>query len=545
METSTFPAFTEKKLFPFLVIFGVSFLTYFQVYTFDFCYDDFYSVLPIQDVEKLSSILRYFTEPVLFLELESGKMQPLSYYRPVATSTLTIDFFLFGKENPGWLHIENLLIHTLNCSIFFLICRELLGKTFVAVCAACLYVVFPLSTEIVSIYHYRVDLVTSFFIFLTLFVTLKNTEKYWTWQVAALFLCAMLCKESAISLLLLIPLFRHFRHELPKPQELFIVLGIPMLIYWPLRYNALGSFLHPKTNYVIDDFFLSVSTGERLLYVLESFWQKCFYILSPYSISPKVLVIADSSHVLAILGFALLLTLTVAGLLYLKRKNLVFLLSGAILISWFPVSSILIPIPDFVSPRLFYYPSPWIVLLLVVLLLRIPQNYVKVTLITMLLLTWTSASYVQKTWNKNNLTKSLGILSFNPYALDATMVAAEEFFRVKNYSQAIVYYNNALVIMQAGEKGLKHRKARPALKKLAETYLRLNNTKKALFVLKMAKLNYPKEGVFYYLTAVVHLTDGNEEKAEQSINEGLLNATDFQQLHETFEKVKVRKKQEN
>ncbi|MBF0276052.1 MAG: hypothetical protein HQK84_12550, partial [Nitrospinae bacterium] len=358
----------SKNLTGLLIIFVVAFFVYKDVGSFEFSKDDFFSIIPIPGITELSTIPSFFTSPVQFYVYETETLHNLHYYRPIATSTLTLDFVLFGTNNAGWLHLENLFLHIINSYILFLIFTCLVDRKTSLLCAVS-YSIFPHFTETVSIYHYRVDLLVTFFIFQTLLVTVRKEGAEWKYYASAFFFLAMLTKEIAIILVVLIPFFRHYRFKELHGREILFVFLWPMILYWSLRYNALGNFIRPENNYYnLDNFAeLNVNFYEKIKIIVDSFAVRFYWVFSPFEIPSRVLVVLTQQSFF-VSGTILLSLFTLLSFHYFRSKSIVSLLSLSILTSWFPLSSILVAVPDALSARLFYYPAPWIILLLFVLL---------------------------------------------------------------------------------------------------------------------------------------------------------------------------------
>ena len=404
----------SNNIIAFLMMFTVGFFVYSDVLSFEFSKDDFFSVLPIPGITELSTIPKFFVSPVQFFVHETETLYNLNYYRPIATSTLTLDFFLWGVNHPGWFHFENLFIHIVNSFVLFLVFTHI-TKREIALLGALSYLVFPHSTEIVSVFHYRVDLTVTFFMFLTLLATLKIEGNSWKYYVSILFLLTMLSKEIGIVLLVLIPFLRYYKYKEINMRDILFIYLWPMLIYWSLRYNALGGFIRPVDSYFnLDNFSQhNIPFDVKMKIVIDSFATRFYWIFSPFEIFSRVLL-GMGGYRFFIPGIFLLISLTVTALYFFRRNNLISLTSLFILTTWFPLSSILVAVPDSVSARLFYYPAPWIILLLFLLLDKLSSRFIKNSIMVLCILIWGSSAYVQKYWYKNDLASALGTLDYYP-----------------------------------------------------------------------------------------------------------------------------------
>jgi hypothetical protein len=180
------------------------------------------------DFLHLPYLYRLFNgEPELFLTNFSGpwvgERSLYLFFRPVTELSLMVDYF-FNQAIPFGYHLSNLLWHTANAFVLFLFTKALLEKIEVgegkdrltmAIFAAGIFAVFPTHSEAVAWILARADLVSTFFLLLSLyfFVVGQNSKNskssqssqskrvgQFTLLSLAAFFCSLLSKESAISL---------------------------------------------------------------------------------------------------------------------------------------------------------------------------------------------------------------------------------------------------------------------------------------------------------------------------------------------------------
>ncbi len=129
-------------------------------------------------------------------------------YRPLSSLSLFVDGALSGL-NPVFFHLSNILLYG-GCSYLTgLIALEMSGfrgnrlGASAAVWAACLFAVYPLHAESVAWIIGRVDLLCTFFYLLSIFAYLRFRVIRETWYFhlsLGSFICALLCKEMAVTL---------------------------------------------------------------------------------------------------------------------------------------------------------------------------------------------------------------------------------------------------------------------------------------------------------------------------------------------------------
>lgn len=137
-------------------------------------------------------VIRQFALGDIFLE----RWLQLELYRPLTLLSLASDFRLYG-EAPGGYHLSNLLLHAVNCALFYLFGAQVLGKGPAALWAALFYAVHPLQSDVVNWVAARGDLLMQLFLLVGLLCHSRGGR--W-WGKIAWFCCAasLLSKENGI-----------------------------------------------------------------------------------------------------------------------------------------------------------------------------------------------------------------------------------------------------------------------------------------------------------------------------------------------------------
>jgi tetratricopeptide (TPR) repeat protein len=126
-----------------------------------------------------------------------------NYYRPILVVSYMMDKYVWGLEE-SFMHLENILFHLLNVLLVFAIARKAallqgIRPSVVPLIAALFFAVHPLNSEVVAWIAGRTDLLAGFFLFLSVWLLLRNTSNYLFTTLAALsMLIACLAKETAI-----------------------------------------------------------------------------------------------------------------------------------------------------------------------------------------------------------------------------------------------------------------------------------------------------------------------------------------------------------
>lgn len=183
------------------------------------------------------------------------------FFRPLTEVSLIVDYFFNHSSAMGY-HLSNLLWHTANAFILFLFCQALLVKVELgskrdqlgmAFCIACIFATFPTHSEAVAWILARADLVSTFFFMLSLylFVASQNNQnnRMQLLSIAAFF-CALLSKETAISLpVVIFALAITLTDASGKTQKLKAALKstapylVAFAIYLAWRFAAIGKLV--------------------------------------------------------------------------------------------------------------------------------------------------------------------------------------------------------------------------------------------------------------------------------------------------------------
>ena len=203
----------------------------------------------IDDPQTLTAYFNanHFDLKALFLPASSGY-----YYRPLLGLTFYFDSFVWGMSE-SFLHLENILFHTLNVILVYLISGRLSARysnhdNTVPLCAALLFAIHPINTESVNWISGRTDLIACIFLLLSLYFLLigsKNNNVSATITASIMFLLSCFAKEVAVcalpGLLFLVLYFEQHGtliERLHKRWLNLIFLSSSVLIYFLFRFMA-------------------------------------------------------------------------------------------------------------------------------------------------------------------------------------------------------------------------------------------------------------------------------------------------------------------
>src|SRR5262249_39011733 len=184
-----------------------------------FLIDDTEHIVANRDIRSWSEIGLAFKTHVWAFQENRKVLRapvPLPYYRPIFTVMLTVGYHLFGLWPQGW-HLMSLLLH-IACSIgVYLVLFQFSSNKAASVISGLLFAVYPIHAESVCWVSGMTDpLYGGFFVFSLLsYLKYRAGGSRWTlWLSLALFTFAVLSKEPAIGMVLLV-----FVYELIRPAD--------------------------------------------------------------------------------------------------------------------------------------------------------------------------------------------------------------------------------------------------------------------------------------------------------------------------------------
>jgi tetratricopeptide (TPR) repeat protein len=150
--------------------------------------------LAIRDL-SFSSAVRLFT-----------KLEFMGNYHPITMLTYAIEYTFFEGDPTGY-HVTNVLLHLVNTALVFWFVRLLGGRNDVALIVGLLFGIHPMHVESVSWISERKDLLYTVFFLGSLISYLawrRNTSRRMYALAIGLFVCALLSKAMAVSLVVVL-----------------------------------------------------------------------------------------------------------------------------------------------------------------------------------------------------------------------------------------------------------------------------------------------------------------------------------------------------
>jgi hypothetical protein len=184
-----------------IIVGGLSVLSYLSILGYDFTGSDAIPLIMTSRVPSISALKTVLTSRLLGTYLDEA------YYRPITSLSYGVDYAIWDLKPLGY-HFTDLILHTLNSILVFVFVRNIAGKRGigVALLAASVFALHPIHIETVPAIARRADLLSAFFLLLSLVFwqmsRAARTSARWSYLGASLLLCglAMGSKDSAIVL---------------------------------------------------------------------------------------------------------------------------------------------------------------------------------------------------------------------------------------------------------------------------------------------------------------------------------------------------------
>jgi Tfp pilus assembly protein PilF len=203
---------SQREIVTFLVLSLLAFLPYANTLLNSFVYDDPIQIAENPYVHSFHYLREIFGSNVWSFQ---GAQGVTNYYRPLMTFGNLLLYQIAGAVPFGF-HLANIVLNVCVVLLVFTVLRRLSGER-VGLIAAGLFALHPIHTESVAWIAGVTDLELAVFYLLTFLLYLRLSEpgKGYAWRGAmcGCFALALLSKEQAMTLPVLVTLFEHFYRE--------------------------------------------------------------------------------------------------------------------------------------------------------------------------------------------------------------------------------------------------------------------------------------------------------------------------------------------
>lgn len=248
-----------SKVYLAILIFAI-FITYSPLLDDSFWADDYLHIERINSLGSSALFKDFFTAWVLKTSDTStwwtSPAGELQYFRPLISLSFFLDLLLWGM-NPLGFHLTNVIFHIFTSILVFLLAKLIFKKELTAFLLALIFGIHPCHMEAVVWISCRTDVIAGFFYFFSLFCFLKfrqreNRGRFFLFALSTvLYTCALLSKEMAVTLPIILIAFDLFYSSTPKNstswnirlnKSIFVYLPffIITIIYLCIRFKIFG-----------------------------------------------------------------------------------------------------------------------------------------------------------------------------------------------------------------------------------------------------------------------------------------------------------------
>lgn len=497
---------------------------YVQSLRFQFVWDDGVMVIQGLDLRDWPRLLW-----ADFTTLTGGAMEG-HYYRPVLALSLGLDAALWG-DNPAAFHLTNILLHVLVTYLVFCLILAMGAPRDVAVVTALVFAVHPAHVEAVAFVSARGDLLMSAGVLACLLAyrrsaTAGSAGNAWMGAALAAYGCAILSKESALAM----PLLLLLSDALARPSGLLnrahwqraLVRVLPFVgVSLAFAASRFSQLLHLGAGKVQGG-----SLWDRLPGGLEILARYAGLSLAPlhmqpfYSL-PRPTALLEPGPVLGLLVAGLLI-----GLLVRTWRSAPLVAFGA---GWF-IATIL-PVLDLVplsfremglADRYLYLPSVGTCLLLAVMVFALmgpigdrshgPRRLAGWCLLGVLLLAWSSSLLRYAPVWRDNVTLYERMAQVAPRAPVPLLNLGLAYFRANDYPRSLTALEQAVHL-------------NPTLRRprtlLALLYVLQGRTSEGFRQFDVVATLGPPERDYYVSRTMAHLSAGHAHAALAIAEEGV------------------------
>jgi len=439
----------------------------------------------------------------------------LGNYAPLHHISYMLDH-AFASLNPFAYHLHNIILHTLNGILVFVLALKIGNCRNTAVLAAFIFLVHPVQVESVAWISQRKNLLGMFFFLLSLLSYIgyrEKEEKRYYWSSLGLFTLALLAKSAAIFLppLLLV-------HDLCFTQRRGRGILLDKLPFALVALAAAAVTLisqMPQEGGGRADYYGGSATA-TLLTMIPVFCRYLYNIVWPLQLSADYLVpiktapdgeVAFCAAILAVLGLLLWCAAR-------RSSRVAFWLAAAIL-AILPVSQI-VPIVTLMNDRYLYFPmlgiAPLVAGLTVSLAVRRPPWRIAAVVLLACLATLPWLAYQRALVWRDGFTLWQDVLNNSPANHIAMTSLGDTYREEGKREEALRLYRQALAI-------------NPdyfiALNNISNLLLETENLAEAEgFIMRLIR-KYPKYPKGFEMLGLLREASGDSAAAESAYSQAL------------------------
>lgn len=297
-------------------------------------------------------------------------------YRPLSLVTFAVEQQFFGskeKEKPKndvamVRHFLNVAFYILSAVILFYFLLNFIFKSTpnAAFLTAFIFLIHPLHTEVVANVKSRDEILSFLFIILTLISVFRYVKEKRSsslvWGMLFYFM-ALLSKEYAISLVVLIPLLLYIKENYSIKESIIkmIPFGFVAVVYLLIRFSIVGVGSTVENTDVLNNPYMFATDAEKWgtkIFVLGKYIALLFF---PYPLSSdysyKTIAYLQLTDWKVILSLVTHIGLVIGFFVFFKKRSIIAFALAFYLIHLFMISNLKMDIGATMGERLVYHSS--------------------------------------------------------------------------------------------------------------------------------------------------------------------------------------------
>ncbi len=453
----------KENIFFVVIIALLTTLVYYNHFDNSFQFDDAHTIEDNPNIRDIDNIPSFFKDATTFSILPQNQS-----YRPIVSTSLTIDYWLGDGYNLFYFHLTNYLSFLLTAFLIFFFVKKLLNNNFqqetnhyLAIFSSIIFLLHPANAETVNYIIARSDIISTLFILLAFVIYQYSSfsRKYYLYMLAILI--GALAKPTAIMFAPILFVYILFFEKKMSLFDLLKTKGIKQFfkilayIFIPL---VLSAFIYLFIDFKTPDTW--VPGGNSVFsYLITQPLVIAHYIFNffiPIDLSADTdwTVLESIFSLKFLFGFIFLIALLIIAFLCSKTKEYKPISFGILwfLIALLPTSSF-IPLSEVLNDHRTFFPYigliisvVWILKIVFYKFLNSSKTkkivFVGLSFIVLILFSYGTFQRNEVWHDKGTLWKDVTIKS--PKNGRGMMNYGLELMRTGDYANAEIYYQKAL-----------------------------------------------------------------------------------------------------
>jgi tetratricopeptide (TPR) repeat protein len=289
-------------------------------------------------------------------------------YRPLSLVMFAVEWQI-APDVPAFSHGINVLFYALTCFLLFILLRRILpGKSLLLpLVVSLLWLFHPVHTEVVANIKSRDEIMSGFFLLLSVYFFIKHLEKSRIIYMAAsliAYLLAFFSKEGVVTFLAVFPIIGWYftRGTLKRNILASSLMLLPALIYFLTRQHVLDLYAAPFVPSVADNLLIAAPDIQtRLATAILILGKYLLLLIAPYQLvsdySYNQIPLTGWANPLVWVSFLVYLGAIIYAFMNIKKKSPVVFGLLLFLITMSVYSNIFTMIGTSFAERLLYMPS--------------------------------------------------------------------------------------------------------------------------------------------------------------------------------------------